>query len=307
MKIITYRSGHSIKTGVVLTGDRILPIDTWLAAQTDTPQMLEKSLSTGVAPAPAGVLRLLQGGPARMAALGQYVAGQDVGTGPFDALSSITLYAPLPNPGKILGVGRNYGDHAKETGVAPFEIPRIFAKLTSTVSAPGSIVTRPEDVTKMDFEGELAVVMGRAATNVSEAHALSYVAGYTILDDLSARELQFDISPPQTTFAKSKDGFTPIGPWLVTADEIPDPQTLDLTTWVNGVQVQHANTSDMLFSVATLIAYLSRTLTLEPGDMIATGTPAGVGAFRKPPQYLQPGDHIKIEISSIGALVHSIG
>ena len=302
MKLSTYRKGDAICTGVV-RDDGILRIDDWLAAQPVSLQARAASLASGTPPAGTGVLRLLQGGPALMQALARHVAQASRDATP-EPLESVALYAPLPNPGKIIGIGRNYGEHAKETGSGPFEKPRIF---TSTVSGPNARVACPPDVQKMDFEGELAVVIGSRASAVDEADALGHVAGYTILDDLSARELQFDISPPQTTFAKSKDGFTPIGPWIVTADEIPDPQALELTTWVNDEQVQHASTGDMIFSVAALIAYISRTLTLEPGDMIATGTPAGVGAFRKPPRYLASGDRIRIAISKIGTLEHQIG
>lgn len=158
----------------------------------------------------------------------------------------------------------------------------------------------------MDFEAELAVVMGGYGKDIPESEALSRVAGYTVLNDLSAREFQFDISPAQTTFAKSMDGFTPMGPWLVTRDEVADPQTLDVSCWLNGVAMQHGHTADMLFPVATLIAYVSRFMTLEPGDVIATGTPAGIGAFRTPPVYLQPGDHLRFEVSQVGSMEHLI-
>ena len=223
------------------------------------------------------------------------------------SVEEVELLAPVPRPPKIVAIGRNYADHATETGVKPFEAPRIIAKLSSSVAAPRSIVPRPEGIMKLDYEIELAVVIGRAARRVAKADALSFVAGYTILDDVSAREFQFDVSPPQTTFAKSMDGFCPMGPWLVTRDEIPDPQDLELKTWLNGELVQQANTRDMLVDVAGLIEYISRYMTLEPGDVIATGTPAGVGAFRKPPRYLQPGDGLRMSISGIGVLEHGIG
>ena len=178
--------------------------------------------------------------------------------------------------------------------------------MPSSIAAPGAPVPRPATVTKLDFETELAVVMGGYAKQVAASDALALVAGYTILNDVSAREFQFDISPPQTTFAKSMDGFCPMGPWLVTRDDIPDPQALDLACWLNGQPMQHGHTADMLFPVATLIAYLSQFMTLEPGDIIATGTPAGIGAFRAPPLYLQPGDQLRMEISQIGVLEHRI-
>ncbi len=303
MKIVTYLSENAIRTGIV-KGDRIARIDDWIESQPIADDALSSARQSGMPPATSGILRLLQGGPSMMQRLGQHVTNL---VSAEDHLDAVHLFAPVPRPGKILGVGRNYADHAKETGVDPFEKPRIFGKLSSTVCGPGTIVRRHADVGKMDFEGELAVVIGKTAWQVTQDDALRYVAGYTILDDVSARELQFDISPPQTTFAKSKDGFTPMGPWLVTADEIPDPQLLELTTWVNDIQMQHSTTDLMLFPVANLIAFLSRTLTLEPGDVIATGTPAGIGAFRKPPQYLQPGDRVRIQISRIGILEHSIG
>ena len=222
-------------------------------------------------------------------------------------LEEVALIAPLPRPPKIVAVGRNYADHAAETGMKPLEAPRIIAKLPSSVVGPGAVVVRPEGIVKLDYECELAAVIGTPIKRVNIENALDSIAGYTILDDVSAREFQFDVSPAQTTFAKSMDGFCPMGPWLVTRDEIPDPQQLRLRTWVNGELVQDASTRDMTFSVATLVAYISRYMTLEPGDVIATGTPAGVGAFRKPPRWLQPGDRVKLEISSIGTLEHSIG
>jgi acylpyruvate hydrolase len=153
---------------------------------------------------------------------------------------------------------------------------------------------------------ELAAVIGRRMNDVAEADALAHVAGYTILNDVSARELQFDVTPPQTTFAKSMDGFTPIGPVLVTADEFGDPQDAGLRCFVNGETMQEGNTRDMIFSVATILSYLSHFMTLEPGDIVATGTPAGVGHFRKPPVYLRPGDVVRLEIDRIGALENRI-
>jgi 2-keto-4-pentenoate hydratase/2-oxohepta-3-ene-1,7-dioic acid hydratase in catechol pathway len=222
------------------------------------------------------------------------------------ALTSLQLEAPIPHPGKIVAIGRNYADHAKETGVQPFEKPRIVSKFGSSVTRPGSVTVRPAGIVKLDFEVELAVVMGRSAKRVSRAEALQYVAGYTILNDVSARELQFDINPAQTTFAKSMDGFCPMGPYLLTADELPDPQTLEVKLWLNGEIMQHGHTHDMLFPVDVLIEYISQYVTLEPGDVIATGTPAGIGAFRTPPLWLKPGDQLKLAVTHLGELVHGI-
>jgi 2-keto-4-pentenoate hydratase/2-oxohepta-3-ene-1,7-dioic acid hydratase in catechol pathway len=220
-------------------------------------------------------------------------------------LATARLLAPL-KPGKILGVGRNYGDHAKEVGGPRPTIPRIFLKPASSVVGPGAAVRIPPGVTKPDWEAELAVVIGRRAKDVSENAALDHVAGYTVLDDISAREFQFDLPLAMTSFAKGMDGFCPMGPCIATADEVGEPWALDIRCWLNGEEVQHGNTRDLIFPVATLIAFLSRYMTLEPGDVIATGTPAGVGHFRDPPRYLRSGDVLRLEVERVGVLQHSI-
>ncbi len=220
-------------------------------------------------------------------------------------VGSVRLLAPL-RPGKILGIGRNYGDHAKEVGGPKLELPRIFLKPASSVVGPGAAVRIPPSVKKADWEIELAVVIGRTAKDVSEGTALDYVAGYTVLDDVSAREFQFDVPLAMTSFAKGMDGFCPMGPCIATADEVGEPWALDLRCWLNGEEVQHGNTRDLIFPVPALIAFLSRYMTLEPGDVIATGTPSGVGHFRDPPRYLKPGDRLRMEVERVGILEHSI-
>ena len=250
---------------------------------------------------PPSMLDLLAGGEAALAA-----AQQAFPRGERRPLASLRLLAPLPRPGKILGVGRNYGAHAAEGGLAAQEKPRIFVKLATSVIGTGAPIPKPKTVTKLDYETELAVVIGKRGRNVAERDALAHIGGYTILNDVSARELQFDVSPPQTSFAKSMDGFCPMGPCLATPDEFADVQDISLRGWVNGELVQEGSTSDLIFSVPVLIAYLSSFLTLEPGDVIATGTPAGVGAFRKPPRYLAPGDSVRMEISGIGVLENRV-
>ena len=276
-----------------------------IAALPLPPSIAERGLA---APA-SGMLRLLYTGADGLAAIRRYL-DDDIAAGGLDRLPfwrEVKLMAPIPRPGKIVAIGRNYADHAKETGVEPFERPRVIAKVSSSVVGPGAVVRRPVAVTKLDLEAELAVVIGSVASNVPRAQALDMVAGYTVLNDLSAREFQFDVSPPQTTFAKSMDGFCPMGPWLVTADEIADPQALEISSYLNDAPMQQGNTADMLFPVDRIIEYLSQFMTLEPGDVIATGTPAGSGAFRDPPIWLKPGDRVRIEISQIGTLEHSIG
>ena len=300
MKLVSYRGPHAQAcTGTVLDG-RVFNLDKAVAALAVPDEVQARLAQHGLAPAAGGMLRLLQSGHTAWHTLQPPVG--DAGT----PLDQVELLAPVPRPGKVLAVGRNYADHAKETGVKPFEKPRIIAKLPSSVCGPGACIARPEGISKLDFEVELAVVIGRHARNVRMDRALDVVAGYTILNDLSAREFQFDVNPAQTTFAKSLDGFCPMGPWLVTRDEIADPQALDLSCHVNGQPMQLGHTADMLFPVARLIEYLSGLLTLEPGDVIATGTPAGIGAFRQPPVWLQPGDRIRMDISQIGTIEHQI-
>lgn len=221
-------------------------------------------------------------------------------------IEAVNLLAPLGVPGKILGVGRNYGDHAAEGGLARQECPRIFLKASSSVIGPDAAIVRPTGVAKLDWELELAVVIGRPMKAVPQAEALDHVAGYTILNDVSAREFQFDVSPPQTSFAKSMDSFTPMGPWVVTRDEIPDPGALELRCWVNEQLMQEGSAADMIFPVPYLLSYVSQYLTLEPGDVIATGTPSGVGHFRDPPRYLSPGDQLRMEITNLGVLENSV-
>jgi 2-keto-4-pentenoate hydratase/2-oxohepta-3-ene-1,7-dioic acid hydratase in catechol pathway len=184
--------------------------------------------------------------------------------------------------------------------------PRIFFKAPTAVTGPDAAIAKPAVVTKLDFEGELAAVIGRRARAVSEGEALDYLAGLTIANDVSAREFQFDITPAQTSFAKSMDGFCPLGPWIVTPDELPPSRDLRLRTWLNDTLMQEARTGTMIYGLPVLIAYLSRHMTLEPGDIISTGTPEGTGHFRKPPRYLGAGDRVRIEIESIGRLENTI-
>jgi 2-keto-4-pentenoate hydratase/2-oxohepta-3-ene-1,7-dioic acid hydratase in catechol pathway len=297
MKLASYRSHGDARIGAVVA-DRVVDLAAVVAA---LPRRGERFAGS------PGMLALLQSGSEALGAAARYVDGALANAQAHPLLRDVELLAPLPRPGKIIAVGRNYADHAAETGMKPMQAPRIIAKLSSSVAGPGVVVVRPPGVAKLDYECELAVVMGAPAKNVKLDHALQAVAGYTILDDVSAREFQFDVSPAQTTFAKSMDGFCPMGPWLVTRDEIPDPQALAIRTRLNGEVVQDASTRDMTFSVAALIEYISRYMTLEPGDLIATGTPAGVGAFRTPPRWLQPGDHLALEIEKIGVLEHAIG
>jgi 2-keto-4-pentenoate hydratase/2-oxohepta-3-ene-1,7-dioic acid hydratase in catechol pathway len=216
-------------------------------------------------------------------------------------LDSVKLMAPVRNPSKVVAIGLNYRDHAREQGAPIPDSPIIFAKFPTSVIGPGdAIVWDPALTQQVDYEAELAVVIGRRARNVSEADALDFVAGYTCSNDVSARDLQF--GDHQWVRGKSLDTFCPLGPVLVTVDEIPDPQDLSVRALLNGEVMQDSRTSEMIFGVRELIAFASRAFTLLPGDVILTGTPHGVGVFRKPPVFLKDGDRIVIEIEKVGRL-----
>lgn len=221
--------------------------------------------------------------------------GQDI------ALSEVRLLAPTRRPGKLLAVGNNYLAHARESGKDAPGAPVIFAKATSSVIGPGEAISFSTDHSiQVDYEGELAVVMGRTTRRVAPEQALQHIFGYTVCNDVSARDAQF--GDGQWVRGKSFDTFAPLGPWVVTAESIPDPQTLAIRTRVNGVPLQDGTTSQMIFSVAELIAYISTYITLEPGDVVATGTPEGVGFARVPPIFLGDGDLVEVEVEGIGVL-----
>ena len=207
--------------------------------------------------------------------------------------------APVGVVPKFLGIGLNYRDHAEETGMPIPEVPILFAKASSCVSGPYDPVLAPKDFQRMDYEVELGVVIGTSARQVAEADALDHVAGYCICNDVSERSLQKG-GAGEWIKAKSYDTFGPLGPWLVTSDEIPDPQRLDLALDLNGERMQTGNTSTMIFSVAHLIAYISKFMTLMPGDVITTGTPPGVGMARNPRVFIKPGDEIRATVSGLG-------
>jgi len=207
--------------------------------------------------------------------------------------------APIGVVPKFLGIGLNYRDHAAETGQPIPEVPIVFAKASSCVSGPYDPILQPKGFDRMDFEVELAVVIGTRAKAVSEADALDHVAGYCICDDVSERSLQKG-GPGEWIKAKSHDSFGPLGPWLVTTDEVPDPQALDLALDLNGTRMQTGNTSTMIFTVAKLVSYISKYMTLVPGDVITTGTPPGVGMARNPRLFLKPGDELRLTVSGLG-------
>jgi 2-keto-4-pentenoate hydratase/2-oxohepta-3-ene-1,7-dioic acid hydratase in catechol pathway len=214
-------------------------------------------------------------------------------------LEDICLGPPIPDPDKIICLGLNYRSHAEEAGLKPPEIPILFAKYRNALTGPTSPILLPSLSQEIDYEGELAVVIGKQCKGVTAGEALKYVAGYMAFNDVSARDLQFRAG--QWLSGKTLDTFAPCGPCLV-IDEIDDPQNLRISTRINGQTLQQSNTQNMIFPVAETIAYISQLLTLEPGDIIATGTPEGVGFKRNPPIFLQHGDIVEVEIEGIGTL-----
>jgi 2-keto-4-pentenoate hydratase/2-oxohepta-3-ene-1,7-dioic acid hydratase in catechol pathway len=211
---------------------------------------------------------------------------------------------PIERPSKIVCVGLNYRDHAEEQGAPLPERPILFAKWPNALSGPGDPIVVPAIAQQVDYEAELGVVVGSRVRGVSQENALEAVRGYLCLNDVSARDLQF--ADRQWTRGKSPDTFCPVGPELVPASQVPDPQALGIRAVLNGQVMQDSSTSNMVFGVAELIAFITQAITLEPGDVIATGTPAGVGAFRDPPVFMQPGDEVTIEIDGLGALTNPV-
>jgi 2-keto-4-pentenoate hydratase/2-oxohepta-3-ene-1,7-dioic acid hydratase in catechol pathway len=210
---------------------------------------------------------------------------------------------PIPRPGKIVCVGLNYKDHAEEQGVELPAAPLLFAKFTTSLIGPGEPIVIPSNVTKCDYEAELGVVIGTTVRNVSRDNALEAVAGYVVANDVSARDLQF--ADGQWTRGKSPDTFCPVGP-LVPAADVPDPHTLGIRAILNGETMQDSSTANLIFGIDEVISYVSQTSTLEAGDLVLTGTPAGVGVFRDPQRLLRAGDEITIEIDGVGSLTNPV-
>jgi 2-keto-4-pentenoate hydratase/2-oxohepta-3-ene-1,7-dioic acid hydratase in catechol pathway len=214
------------------------------------------------------------------------------------------LAAPIPRPPKIVCIGLNYRDHAEESKLALPSVPTVFAKFPTAVTGHQHPIVLPKNSTRPDYEAELAVVIGKGGRHIPEEHWRDHVFGYTIINDVSARDFQMATS--QWMIGKTFDTFAPLGPAIVTADEIEDPHQLDISLTLSGEVMQHSNTSNLIFKIPYLIAYLSSVFTLEPGDIIATGTPAGVGFARTPPRYLKPGDEVTIRIAGLGELTNAV-
>ncbi|MEQ9815366.1 MAG: fumarylacetoacetate hydrolase family protein [Azospirillaceae bacterium] len=300
MRLVTYRGPAGQRIGVE-RADGIVDLRAALAAHLEASGHADPA-GEAAHRVPEDMTLLLTRADGDLAELRRAAEASDMAQDP----AGLTLLAPVPRPGKVIGVGRNYGAHQSEGNLERQEEPRLFAKFASSVIGPGQAIVRPERIRQLDWEVELAIVVGRRMKDVAEADALSHVAGYTIVNDVSAREFQFDVKPPQTTFAKSHDTFTPMGPALVTAEEFGSPTDVDVACRVNGDLMQEGNTSDLIFSCAYILSYISRFATLEPGDVIATGTPSGVGHFRDPPLYLKPGDTVACTVARIGTLQNPV-
>lgn len=290
MKLVSYNHPYGVRGGVQI-GEAIYDLERLLA-----------DADAADRGAPSSVKEFLALYGDRLAELGEaFDSASDNAIGALvGTIADAGLVGPVPDPAKVLCVGLNYKDHVAETGRALPEFPDVFTKFASTLIGPFDEIGGAEVSDNLDFEGEVAVVIGRRASKVSEADALEYVAGLAPLNDITARDLQY--RGTQWTAGKAVDGSTPWGPALVTLDEVGDPQTLDLVTRVNDVEMQRSNTRHQIFPIATIIAYLSNFLTLEPGDVIATGTPQGIGAKRNPPVWIAPGDTVEIEIERVGTL-----
>lgn len=289
MYLLTFRDGDDLRLGV-RTDRGVIDV---AAAQA--------ALGAGDYPAPESIDAAIAGGEEATAALDELVARASAAEA--DWLldeSELTLGPSVPHPGKIICVGLNYRKHAEESGMPIPTSPVLFSKFANTVAAPGEEIPLPDAAVEYDYEVELGVVIGETTRDVSEEDALATVFGYTTANDVSARELQMRTS--QWLLGKSLDKFMPIGPYLVTADDIPNPQALQLRTWLNGDLRQDSNTVDMVFSVAELISYISRHFTLDPGDLIITGTPAGVIMGLPVKTWMVAGDVVEVEVERLGKL-----
>jgi 2-keto-4-pentenoate hydratase/2-oxohepta-3-ene-1,7-dioic acid hydratase in catechol pathway len=291
MRLVTYAATSAWRPGIEL-GDAI--VDTASAARAaGLPDATVRALRTN-----RDVLSL---GSDVLVDLGAAAQGGDIEVHERDA---VRLGAPVPDPQKIVCLGLNYRDHAEESGLQPPSVPMFFAKFANSLAGPYDDIVPPATTERVDYEAEMAVVVGRRGRCIDEAEALDHIAGAMVLNDVSARDLQ--LANNLWTGGKAVDTFAPCGPSLVLMDEIADLQALAVRTRVNGQLVQDGNTASMIFGVAATIAFLSQIMTIEPGDIIATGTPAGVGQSRTPPLFLQTGDLVEVEIDGLGALSNRV-
>lgn len=246
----------------------------------------------------ADVLSVIAGGAAARASIKSYLKAAPAAAG--KDLSRVVLLAPVPKPPKLICVGLNYRDHAAEAGMEIPSVPTIFSKFNTAITGPGAPIILPKNSRKPDYEAEFAVVIGTGGRHIPADEWREHVFGYMCLNDVSARD--FQLATSQWLMGKTFDTFAPCGPWLTTADEIDDPHNLDISLTINGETLQDSNTKHLIFGIPALIEFLSSAFTLEPGDIITTGTPAGVGFSKKPPRWLKPGDDVVVKIQGLGEL-----
>jgi len=297
MKLVRFSTNGQTPRLGVLQGDRIGDLQASVAASL-TRRGVTRAAEIAAALVPSSTRAFLEGGPLveeTVAGIKQWV------TVP---ASSARLHAPITDPGKFICIGLNYRDHAEEANQPIPKEPPIFAKWSNAILDPNEPILRPRGSSQLDWEVELGVVIGKTARFVSRDKALDYVWGYTIINDVSARDFQFIGS--QWMAGKIPETFAPVGPFIADRTDIPDPHVLDLKLWVNGKQMQGGNTKTFIFDVRYIVSYLSGLMTLSPGDLIATGTPPGVGFARKPPVFLQPGDTCRLEITGLGQIENPV-
>jgi acylpyruvate hydrolase len=312
MKLVTYETAKQSRLGVV-EGQLVVDVATAYGLITkgrlaDAKVAAAAKVLRKLGRPPADMLELLALGERYRRALGVITAGAATAgkglKGLLTPLQSAKLRAPIARPNKITCIGLNYANHAREQGTEPPAAPIYFLKSHNTICGPGDPIRLPPNSTQVDYEAEFAAVIGKRGRRIPESEAYKYVAGYTILNDVSARDMQF--GDKQWYRGKSCDTFAPTGPWIVTADEIPDPHNLRISLSLNGETMQDSNTRNLIFKVPFLISYLSQSVTWEVGDLISTGTPPGVGVFRKPPVFLKPGDTVSVSVEGIGTLTNPV-
>lgn len=285
MKLITFTHQGSTRIGAIITRDGAERVVDFSQADPGLPQ---------------DMIGLLRGGEAALNAARKAVAGASQTI----ALSEVKLHAPVPHPDKIICIGLNYSDHAAETNQPIPKYPIVFCKYSNTVIATGENIVLPRVTNEVDYEAELGFVIGKTARHVSAANALDYIAGYLPINDVSARDYQTRVS--QWTMGKTFDTFAPMGPALVTSDEIADPGKLSISLTINGETLQNSNTDKLIFGVPQLVEALTEVMTLQPGDVVSTGTPPGVGMARNPKRYMRPGDVVSVTIQGLGTLTNPV-
>jgi 2-keto-4-pentenoate hydratase/2-oxohepta-3-ene-1,7-dioic acid hydratase in catechol pathway len=318
MKLVTFESDGEDRVGA-LKGDFVvdigLAIDSLRSGTLGVEQRaeLQKPTNTVLAggASPRHMIDLLEREEAWRRALGEILEAATASQGPlrlpqgvFTPLAQVRLRAPLPRPGKIVCVGLNYESHRAEQGIKSPARPVFFLKSSNTICGPGDPIVLPPNSIQVDYEAEFAVVIGKRGKGIPEEKVFEHIAGYTILNDVSARDLQ--IADGQWFRGKSCDTFGPTGPWIITADEIPDPHRLRIALTLNGRTMQDSNTGDLIFKIPFLASYLSQSLTWEAGDLLSTGTPGGVGHYRKPAVYLKPGDTVRVTVEGVGSLTNPV-